>query len=412
MSSKRIVLATSSAPEKAPLSTDEKRFPLGIGFLISILEKAGHRVWFFDDYLQPNGFEKTDFLTRNRVQFVGLYISSVSYSPALGMLNRLQDLRRSGKWNGRLMVGGPHVSLLPDTIPDYIDHLVIGEGETAILDIVEGKVKQRVVTHEPIRDLDSLPMPAYDRFQNDAYNLKVNKVEEQPIYTMNTSRGCPYLCTFCSVGGVWGRTYRTMSAERIVEDIAQLKNRWNVKGIYFREDHFTLDKARTVDFYQRLIRSSMDMVWLAESRVDSLDSDILELMKRAGCRWLYLGCESGSPRMLERYNKGITMEQIESVLHTCRRLDIKTYASFIVGTPGETQADRKATEELVQRTRPDIFGYNVFVGLPGSLLYDEMIRSEEYDYLGSDGIAYIKGHNDFVRTYYGKNFHNYLIPRN
>ncbi|MFC2075962.1 B12-binding domain-containing radical SAM protein [candidate division KSB1 bacterium] len=411
MSSKRIVLATSPAPEMAPLSTDEKRFPLGIGFLISILEKAGHQVWFFDDYLRPTGFEKSDFLSRNRIQFVGLYISTVSYSPALGVLNRLQELRRSGKWNGKIMVGGPHVSLRPDTIPEFVDHLVIGEGETAVLDIVDNGARSRVVTHEPIRDLDSLPMPAYERFQDDAYNLTVNKVAEHPVYTMNTSRGCPYLCTFCSVGGVWGRNYRAMSAERIIEDIARLKSRWKVKGIYFREDHFTLDKARTADFCQRLIRSSMDMIWLAESRVDSLDSELLELMKRAGCRWLYLGCESGSPRMLERYNKGITVEQIESVLHACRRLDIKTYASFIVGTPGETEADRKATEELVRRTRPDIFGYNVFVGLPGSPLYDDMIRSGEYDHLGADGIAYIKGHDDFVRTYYGDSYHQFLIPR-
>jgi len=134
-----ILLTTSAAPSQSPFSTTEKRPPIGIGFLISVLRNAGHNVFFIDNYLQPSNFLETDYLQKNAVDHVGIYANTICYRDTLRMLYKLEYLRRTGKWKGKIIVGGPHTTVVLDTIPDFVDHVVQGEGEQAILDIVEGR---------------------------------------------------------------------------------------------------------------------------------------------------------------------------------------------------------------------------------------------------------------------------------
>ena len=167
----------------SPFFTSEKRPPLGIGFLISVLRDAGHKVFFIDNYLRPSDFLETGYLVEI--------------------------------WRGKIAVGGPHTSADLESIPDFVDHGVIGEGERAILNIVEGTA-DRIVQEERIRDLDQLPMSAYDYFATLPYDFSTQWFPEQPVFTMNTSRGCPFQCAFCSVGSVWGQQYRSFSAGRVI----------------------------------------------------------------------------------------------------------------------------------------------------------------------------------------------------
>jgi len=408
---KRVLLTTSAAPNQSPFSTTEKRPPIGLGFLISVLRNAGHKVFFIDNYLRPDNFLETDFLQRNRIDYVGIYSNTICYRDTLRMFYRLEYLRRTGRWGGKIIVGGPHTTVALDTIPDFVDHIVQGEGEKAILDIVEERISERIVKYPRIKDLDNLPMPAWDYFLKLPYNWGVDWFSGQPVFTMNTSRGCPFRCTFCSVGSIWGKKYTYFSAERIVSDIEYLIKEYGAKGIYFREDNFTLNRKRLVEFCELLLKKGINIPWACETRVSNLNKDVIELMSRAGACGFYFGVESGSQRILDFLKKDIKVEQTRRAFELCHRFGINTAASVIVGVPTETQDDIRQTYSLLKDIKPTITWFNVFVGIPNSELYQYAIKNKLYEFIDDRGLVYLKGHNERVKKFYGGHI-NASIPSN
>lgn len=407
---KNILLMTSAEPGHGPCFTSEKRFPLGIGFLISVLRKEGHMVTFVDNYLKKTDCINEGILQDNNIDYLGIYANTICFRDTKRIIAEADVLRKAGKWHGKIVVGGPHTSLFPESIPDVVDFVVIGEGERAILDIVEERATERIIRGTVTEDLDSLPMPAYDYFQDNRYWTRVDPCPDDPIYTMNTSRGCPFHCRFCSVKGVWGKTYRAFSATRIVNDISFLKEQYGIKGVYFREDHFTFSRKRTVEFCELLLKHGLNIKWFCESRVNNLDKEILSLMKRSGCQWLYLGCESGSQRMLDYYKKGITVDQIRSAIRSAEEVGIDTFTSWIVGAPTETDAELNETLCLVEELKPTSAGFNVYMGLPGSELCADLLNSGDYVYIDDIGIVYTNKYNDLVKRFYGAGAVSFLVP--
>jgi len=405
---RRILLATSAAPAQSPFSTKEKRPPLGIGFLISVLRNAGHRVYFIDNYLQPSNFPETDYLVEKNIDYVGIYANTICFRDTLRMLYKLEHLRNTGQWSGKIIVGGPHTTVAPHTIPDFVDYVVQGEGEHAIVDIVDGKVTDRIVRYPRIENLDGLPMPAWDYFVDLPYNWSVDFFEDKPVFTMNTSRGCPFQCTFCSVGSIWGKKYTYFSAERIISDIEYLIEHYGARGIYFREDNFTLNQARLRKFCNLLIERAIMIPWVCESRVSNLSRDLVELMSRAGVKGFYFGVESGSQRILDFLRKDITVEQIKNAFKWCHEFNIKTAASVIVGVPDETGLDLQQTHELLRKIVPTVTWFNVFVGIPDSELYCLALNNRLYQYIDDRGLVYLQEHNSNVDRYYGGSWNAYI----
>lgn len=396
----KVLLTTSSAPLKSPFFCNEKRFPLGLGYLLSVLRNAGHDVYFIDNFLSPRQFWNEGFLEKNKIDFVGIYSSTICYEGTLEIINGCDCLRKSGTWKGKIIIGGPHTSVATTPFPDSVDFIVLGEGEHAILDIVEGKQSPGIVDGKLFENLDDLPRPAYDIFMahKPAYDTSVNCFPETPVFTMNTSRGCPFSCKFCSVQGVWGRQYRFCSAERIIEDIDWLIKDFQIQGVYFREDNFTASLNRVNRFCELLLNKNRKIRWLCESRVKPLSRETMALMAKAGCRWLYLGCESGSQKVLEQINKQISVQDIRNVIKWGKELGIKCYTSWVIGTPGETQADRQKTFDLINEIKPFSVGMHVFIGLQGSAFYDEMLESNDYSYKDKLGLIYSKDWNRLVMT--------------
>ena len=405
----KMLFMTSPAPERAGLSTDEKKPPLGMGILISLLKGRGHEIAFRDEYLAPSGVLEGNYLETEKPDFVGIYSNTICYEGTMEILAKLQRKREKGSWKGKILVGGPHTSLAIETIPDFVDHIVVGEGEISVPKIVEGELRERVVVGERVTDLDSLPRPSWEEFIYRNYDWTSPWSDAYPVYTMNTSRGCPFRCTFCSVNAVWGRSYRAMSAERVVADVEHMVTYYGAKGIFFREDHFTLDKHRTQKICELLLKKNIRVEWYCETRVDQLgDPEYQALMARAGCRAFYIGVESGSPRMLELFKKGERVEQFVRAFEIAHSLGIKTYASLVVGTPYETEEDLLLTERLIDRIKPYRVGRNVYVGLPGSEIYKQLLQEGAYEYKDPTGVLYPKGYLERVDRYYGGN--NYFKP--
>ena len=304
-----ILFMTSPAPprDKAYFSTAEKRAPLGVGYLISVVKNAGHQAFFIDHYLKEQHIDYADYLKENCIDFVGIYANTICFQGTLKILNELQGLREKNIWNGKLIVGGPHTTVAMDTIPDYVDYIVLGEGEVAILDILNG-TDEKVIKRARIMDLDTLPFPAWDVFVKLSYDYTCEWTDKTPVFTMNTSRGCPYGCSFCSVESIWGKRYTFYSAQRIIDEIQYFIKEFGAEAIYFREDNFTLNNKRVIEFCTLLTESNISIEWVCETRVDTLDEKLIKLMASSGCRGFYIGVESGSQKMLDRMNKNISIE--------------------------------------------------------------------------------------------------------
>ncbi len=396
-----ILLVTSASPDKSPFFTNEKRPPLGVGSIISALRLKGHNVFFIDNYLSPSPFIHEGFLQKNSIDFVGVYTNTICYRDSLRMFSEMDQLREKQLWNGKIIAGGPHTSVAPDTIPDYVDYVVQGEGELAIFDIIQDAPSERIIRKERIKNLDSLPFQPWDLFTEMPYDLSCPWLDIQPIFTMNTSRGCPFQCSFCSVHSVWGKECTLLSAPRIIEEIEYVITTFGVKGVYFREDNFTMNNKRIEEFCELVLKKNLRFSWACESRADTLcDKNLLQLMHRAGLSAVYIGAESGSQRILDMLNKKISVENIEQSIRLCKKYNIKTYCSLIIGIPGETTKDYLMTENLIQKLKPFQHFYNVFVGIPKSQLYQYIVKNNLYEFMDDIGLVYLPGYDIKTKFFY------------
>ena len=396
-----ILFTTSAAPRISPFFTREKRPPLGLGSLMSVARNAGHKIFFIDNYLKPSNFIEKGYLKKNRIDYVAIHTNTICYRDTLRMFKKIENLRKKGVWKGKIIVGGPHTSVALETIPEFVDYIVQGEGEKAVLEIIDGKASSKVIRKERIKDLDFLPFEPWDIFSKLPYDYTCPWMNIKPVFTMNTSRGCPFNCSFCSVGSIWGKQYTYFSADRIISEIEYLIRDYGAKGIYFREDNFTLNLKRTEDFCERLLQKNIRIHWACETRVDNLSEDLIKLMSTAGCKAFYLGIESGSQKILDNINKQITVEQIENAIDWCKKYDIRTYCSLITGLPGETYKDYLTTNELMEKLKPCAYAFNVFVGIPKSSLYKHILDNNLYEYIDDIGLVYSPGYAIKAKFFYG-----------
>ena len=396
------LLTNCAAPRMAPFGTGEKRPPLGIGFLASALRNAGHHVRFIDNYLRPSDFLETDFLNRRRIDAIGISASTICAHDLHRMLDRLRHMRDTGVWSGKVVVGGPHTTAVPDDIPEWVDHVVQGEGEEPIVAIAEGET-ERVLRTTRTKDLDALAPPAWDLFAGLPYDWTASWLKVAPVFTMNTSRGCPFKCSFCSTPDIWGRAYRYFSADWVIEQIKHLVKTYGAKGVYFREDNFSVHRKRVTEFCEKLLSSGINIQWVCETRVDTLRRDLLELMHRAGCRGIYVGVESGSQRVLDYMQKDIKLGEVHDVFRWCSEIGIRTYASFVVGVPTETPEERALTVAMPEKIGATTHSMNVFVGVPTSRLYHHVLENNLYAHVDDRGLVYLKDHDALVDEFYGGN---------
>ena len=141
----RILLTTSAAPDRSPFFCNEKRFPLGIGFLLSTLRNAGHKVYFIDNFVSPIRFWEKGFLEKENIDFVGIYSSTICYEGTKDIIKGCDRLRKQGKWRGNILVGGPHTSVAIEPLPESVDYVVRGEGEGLLFSILWKDEKARVL---------------------------------------------------------------------------------------------------------------------------------------------------------------------------------------------------------------------------------------------------------------------------
>lgn len=407
---------TTAPPENGPWYLGRKFLPLGLAYVAGALEKAGFQVQILDNYMLKKPIEEVrQYVKSLNPEIVGITCGSATYHKCVETATAIKQVVPSCK----IVVGGWHPSYVPDSMLQHpeIDFVVMGEGERSMtelaLHITRGEKTKplsavpgvgfrqngKIVKNAPklIQDLDEIPYPARHLLPLELYERKMEFLDVEPVDIMSIIRGCPFNCAFCETKKMWGPTCRFFSPARVVEEIKFMMDKYDTKGIYFINDNFTIRKKETLEFCNLMKKEKLDLQWICDTRADMITRELLVKMREAGCKTIWFGIESGSPRVLKKINKNITPEQTEHAVRLCKKEGIQVAASFILGIPGETITDMEETLKFAKKINPDLCQFNTFIAYPDSLLYEELLNSGVYDQLDEFLLAAKTDEYDFKK---------------
>ncbi len=360
---------------------------LGLGYLGAVLQRAGHVVSVVDgmrDQITPDAF--ADWYDGQRFDVVGFQ----SFTCDLPQVKQLAAVARQRNPDARLVLGGPHASADPDHALGYfpqMDFVVRGEAERGVVGLIEaidgrrrfddvenlvrrGDAPEARAPAQFVEDLDSIPFPAWDLMRPSSYPPAPHGFVASafPVAPFLVSRGCPYLCAFCDAASTAGRRLRVRSMESVLAEIDELVNRHGVRELHLEDDNFTTNRKVVRAFCEALLSRGSPVSWCCPNgmRLDTVDEELLALMRRAGLVAFAVGIESGSERVLAAMQKDLDLEALMPKLRAAHRLGLKTTGFFIVGYPGETEEDFRKTVQLSLSLDLDHAQFSNFLPLPGT----------------------------------------------
>ncbi len=419
---------TTAPPEKDTWYHGKRLPPIGLMYVASTLEKAGFTVQMLDNYLQNKPLQEVKQVIADfNPTLVGITCGSATYKRCIEAAQAIKEV----KSDCTVVVGGWHASYLPDTLLSHpeIDYVVMGEGEHAITQLAnalsvgdlkaasavagvacrssEGNIHNVPVF---IENMDEIPYPARHLLPMEQYDRVVEFLNAKPADIMSISRGCVFACGFCETRKLWGNICRGFSPQRVIGEIEDLMSRFGTRGIYFINDNFTLRKEKTKELCRLMIERNLGLEWVCDTRVDLVNDEVLELMSKAGCKVIWFGVESGSPKVLQRIGRNTTPEQVEAAFKLCKKHGIKTACSFMLGLPDETLADMEVSLKFAKKIDPDYCQFNIFIAYPDSKLYNELLESGKYTQLDDYLLSVKTDEYDFeslkaVQWRFFKSFH-------
>lgn len=372
--------------------------PLGLPSLGAVLRQHGHDVAALDlnfpAHRIPDRYLKADMGVVEKIR---------AFRPDLLGISTTTCQRHNARfWAGliksfipglKVVVGGPHVSYTSHQVVERwkaVDYVIKFEGEVPLVKLVEQLSKDGDLAEVPalvyrdrdgkiveterakqVPDLDSLPMPDWTVYEDiDAMitNYFPTLMRDGPwltgptVHTL-TSRGCPFLCKFCSTSEFWKGKTRFRSPENVVEELKQIRARWpTVENLIFHDDTITLRRKHIEGICELMLREGLKFKWKAWSRLDVLDKPLLDLMREAGCAVLMCGAESGTERGLHLVGKKVKLQRLLENTRMIEESGIGTLYSFIAGIPGETREEAMTTIELVRKLESPAAIANVYYG--------------------------------------------------
>jgi radical SAM superfamily enzyme YgiQ (UPF0313 family) len=264
------------------------------------------------------------------------------------------------------------------TFREIIERIISKKSFAECLGIALRNEKGEIVINPDrpfLKSLDELPIPRHELLPLDRYSMPFIGRR----YTMVlTNRGCPYHCSFCFESVVWGDTVRYRSAESIMKELEYL-HRINVKRVVFLADLFTLNRKVIMELCDLIIKRGLPMCWACNSRVDTIDEEMLRKMKQAGCWLIAFGLESGSQKILDRCDKRTTVEKGRQAIEMTQKIGIKSWGYFIIGLPGETKETIRETINFAKSLPLDIALFHLAVPYPGTGFYHEALEKNWLD---------------------------------
>lgn len=375
---------------------------LGILTLAAWLRDHGVQVEVADLTFARDARPVTQHLRRFRPHLLGVHTKTLTMPRAL-------EIAAQARSHGvTTLAGGPDAATRPERYLDEgFDAVVPSEGEATLVEAAtrarDGaplagcpgtivRTNGRTVRGPPrsfLRNLDDLPLPAWDLLDMDAYLTAWERHTGDRRAAMLTSRGCPFDCSWCSKP-TFGRTFRQQSVGRVLAELRALHDRYRVDYVRFCDDVFGVDRRWLAELLDRMISEGPAIRFECLARVDLLRPELLERMKQAGLQRVYLGVESGSQKMLDTMNRGTRLAQVERVAASLRAHHVRQFWFLMLGYPGETLEDIDATLQLFRRFSPEEYSVSIAVPVPGTRFYDsvkERLRGRAPATRGSGGVS-------------------------
>lgn len=364
--------------------------PLGFVYLAGALKKAHYQVEIYDAMAKFHKFRDIAARIEHSQPDV---VATGAYTALIN--DALKILKLAKKINPSILtlLGGVHPTFCWEEILERdhtaVDYIVRGEGEETVVELLEALSVGRDVVNikgiafflrgkiistpeRPfIKNLDALPT-AWDLVEWKDYSYRPNS--SSTLGVVSSSRGCNQKCTFCSQQVFWKRTWRARSPESFVAELEHLNKKYGVNVAMIADETPTLDRKRWEKILDLLIEKNMNLELLMETRVDDIlrDENILEKYWQAGIHHIYVGVESGSQEILNRFHKNLKVEQSRKAIELINQAGIISETSFVLGMPEETSQSIEATVKLAQHYNPDLAFFLAIAPWPYSEIYDEL----------------------------------------
>lgn len=373
--------------------------PLGLTNLAAMTRDRGYESYILDGSALKLSPEKIgQIIEDEKIDYVGLTAVTISIDNAVAVAREIKNRRPQIP----VILGGPHMSGAPEeTMSRYreIDVGVIGEGDYTIIDLlralehgrnlnsVPGLIvrnngsSNRTAKRPPIRDMDSLPFPAFDLLPplDQNYCPPVHTLKRLPGALLVLSRGCPTgECIFCDQS-VFGRFFRGYSGDYSFRLMEHLHTKYGIQEIQIRDDNYVASPSRVLRMCERLIDSGYKIPWTSPARIDMVNRKLLKTMWEAGCWQIWYGIESGSQHVLDILKKKIRIDQIRDVVQMTRDVGISPCGYFIIGNPGDNKATMQATIDFALSLPLDEVHFCFLTPYPGSPIYDRVDQFGTFD---------------------------------
>lgn len=364
--------------------------PLNLAYLASYLrEKIESEIIILDAEVMGLSYQEIkNCIKEKKPDIVGITCPT----PTMNHVFKISEIiKKEINPNCSVVVGGIHPTALPhETIKNsFIDFAVVGEGEITFYELVRAikkgekdfskidglyfKKGDKIIATKPrqlIANLDTIPFPARDLFDLDRYyqspTKKVSKEKAGPILT---SRGCAFNCVHCISQKVWGRNPRFRSTENIIKEMEECINKFGIKEFNVFDDTFTQNQRRVTEICDEIIKRNLNISWVALSRVNTISEELAKKMRKAGCKKISFGLESGSQKILDLMRKQATVEMAREVVKTVAKQGILVHASFMLGNLGETEETIQKTIKLAKSLPLDNVTFFITSPFPGTELY-------------------------------------------
>lgn len=373
--------------EKQLTFVTDHTLPLGICYLAAMLQKHNYDVSLFDHCIHNIPIsEFAKWVIKKDFDVIGFSVLQTSFRTAI----RIAEQIKKRNENAIIIFGGILPTFTSEKIMrkySCVDYCVCGEGEYTLVNLIKciesGKIpssidsvtyrQNGIVKSNPtlafIQPLDDLPIP--ERKMLTKYHKYEITDSATPVIT---SRGCSFNCTFCTCGALYKRSVRFRSVENVLEEFIRLE-REGFKEIEIVDDCFLIRKQRAMDICKRIKKEKLDITWHAAGRVNLGNYEIYRAMVDAGCITFSLGVESGVQRILNYYNKGITIEQTFRTVKTAKKARFESIlAGFIIGAPTETLEEIKQTIKFAFKLNPTVFQFQILMVVIGTIIFDLFVK--------------------------------------
>ncbi len=389
-------------------------FPIYLSYATAVLKKEGFNVRGVDAVQKEWGIWKfADELKKFSPDVVMLEVSTPSIMYDLEMAHQIRNVLP----NATIVLCGPHATYFAKQIIDgysFVDACVHGEFDHTIRDICRAKnagktlndidgitwrnSRGKTVTNnsrKPIDNLDELPLPDREDFKIEDYQQAFYAGKKTGL--MISSRGCPFQCTFCLWPEIlFGHKFRQRSPKSVVDEIEHMIRMYGIDEIFFDDDTFVLNDTRVRGICEELLRRKIKIAWHCMGRVNTVNQDTLNIMKKAGCTQIFYGLESGSDKILEASKKGITKKEMVNAVNMTQRAGLVASGSFIFGLPDENRKTVKETMDFAKKLHADYVQFTLAAPFPGTKLFEEVSKE---GLLEIDSWADLDGcHGPILRT--------------